>query len=183
MEKNNQKNIQTNESKTIQKLQNEKILLNSQLFCQGSSSLPPFRRDIAICKYPKRLFCYTEFNHNNETYLCVTTPIDESIEKLKNDMNHLKHNRYNGYSALGAATMAEGVWFEEKRTFIQKLLAAGFEPTQKDRELALVEKYERCILLRQKIYMLYYILNRQGIPHELIDLMAQLTFETEKSLF
>ncbi|HLW73328.1 MAG TPA: hypothetical protein VKR54_04750 [Candidatus Babeliales bacterium] len=183
MKRNDSKNIETNELKTIQQLQSEKILLSSQLSCRWIFCLPQVHIDIAICKYPKKEFRYTEFNHKNKKYICTTTPMSESIENLKNNMNNLKNNRYNGYSALGAATIAQDVSPEEKRTFIQKLLDAGFEPTQKDRELALVEKYERCTLLRQKIYMLYYILKIQRIPRELRDLMAQLTFETEESLF
>lgn len=174
---------QENKPKTIQELQNEKKELHDQLSFQWIPSRPQIHIDIAICKYPKREFQYIECNHNNTKYSCVTTPINESIQKLKNEMNYLKNGRYNGYSALGAATIAREVSLEEKIVFIQKLLTAGFEPTQKDRELALIEKWERCTLLRQKIYMLYYILNVRHFPRELIHQMAQLTFETEKLLF
>jgi hypothetical protein len=58
-----------------------------------------------------------------------------------------------GSTALGITTMAHSVPFLEKKEFIQTLLQHGFRPTEKDKELAFLEKWERS---SNKMVLLHY---------------------------
>jgi hypothetical protein len=113
-----------------------------------------------------------------------------NIDELKNINNidskwlvTLQKTRIDDYSALGSATMAEEVTFEEKQKFIQKLLNLGFEPTVGDRELALVERWERIESIRsiyiQKICLLISASNNSQVPRDLVQYILSLKFDTE----
>ncbi len=59
-------------------------------------------------------------------------------------MHHYwKNVKINGHSAFSAAIIAPKVSLETKRNLIKELYQLGFKPTQKDKELAYLELYER----------------------------------------
>jgi hypothetical protein len=97
----------------------------------------------------------------------------------------VKKVRINNYSALGSATMAEKVTFQEKQEFIQKLLALGFNPTPEDKELAIVEQWERCdalLIIKTCILLKSPLLLEMSVPQEIMQYISLLMWETEESL-
>jgi hypothetical protein len=91
------------------------------------------------------------------------------------------------YSALGSASMAENVSLQEKKEFIQKLRKLGFNPTPEDKELALVEQWERWQPMIQNIWLLRCAHNDPAIflsqvPRDMINYISQRMLDTEESL-
>jgi hypothetical protein len=66
----------------------------------------------------------------------------------------------DGYSALGAAIIAENASGYQKYTFIQKLINLGFEPTPKDIGLAELILYDN-IPAKQKETIILFLCNHQ----------------------
>ena len=141
--------------------------LHKKTYCQVSPNLEKFKKlEILDVKY---------FNWLN---------IDNLKNIKKDQLEILRGTRRNTYSGLGSATMAEKVTFEEKQEFIQKLLDLGFIPTSEDKELALVEQWERWLPIIHKICILRYAQFFIEIPCvDVTKLIEQLMLKTEKSLF
>ena len=95
----------------------------------------------------------------------------------------------NHYSPLGTAILAEKVSYSQKKEFLRKLLALGFESTPQDKELEFTEKWNRCEKIRQNIYLLYCALAYDkewlllGFPQDTLKYISYYMFETEDSLF
>lgn len=79
---------------------------------------------------------------------------------------------------------------KEKKGCVQQLLNFGFKPTEKDKEVASIEKYERCLAKVQPLYCINTYNKHEYnqhwlslIPHELIKYITLRMFDTEESLF
>lgn len=83
---------------------------------------------LVACKYPDRCYSCPEYQlgtlreHNSETFAALDS---------------LKNARYKGFSAIGAVTLSTTVHYDEQKQIIQKLLKAGYVPTDKDQILVL----------------------------------------------
>jgi hypothetical protein len=89
------------------------------------------------------------------------------------------------YSALGIAAARPKLYLSEKKDMIQQLFELEFKPTPDDKELALLEKWERCApLIIKKIHSFQHapILSEMNVPQEIIPLIASLMWDTEESL-
>lgn len=113
----------------------------------------------------------------------------------------LEEYRYNEASFLGIVACSIHAYqfdkdrkcfkdasFLEKKKVVTHLLSCGLEPTQKDKQFALVEKYNRSQPLMRKIYLcLSSQQNHSSIlsqmPQKLIKYISYLMFDTEESLF
>jgi hypothetical protein len=188
---------------TIKELQIKRNKFKTSLDCYN---LLCIHRDIIAYSAPISLLSYTYLQHLHKktclevlyyTYLdCIESIPNENfflhfnIDKL--EKGHPKHlttlknaRHYDGeYSALGSATMADKVSFQEKQGFIQKLLNLGFKPTKDDKELALVEQWGRWEPIIKKILLLRYAQFFIEIPcTDVTKYIEWLMLETEKSLF
>jgi hypothetical protein len=128
-----------------------------------------------------------ETNFNNDSgVICFDGWNIRCLQKQPSQtLETLKKIRIKNYSALGSATMAEKVTFQEKQNFIQKLLTLGFVSTPEDKELALVEKWERCapsIIKRICTFQHAPLLTEINMPKEIYPNIALLMFNTEESL-
>lgn len=86
-------------------------------------------------------------------------------------IDRCKKAQIDGYSALGAACIARDMPIGYKRDFIRPLMDHGFELTEKDRALAIIELYD-AISAEQKKEMIFllFILGQGNfaiLPHEL----------------
>lgn len=97
-----------------------------------------------------------------------------------------KKCRINGYSCLGLIAISvdniknpQPTIYNDKKSFIKKFLDVGCQPTDKDKEFALLEKWERCLpSLTKALYYICYInpLLEDQVPQELKDYIATLAF-------
>lgn len=93
------------------------------------------------------LLCVVNANSTNFLLYCYYRKYHDdfergSMEELalhKKLLNACKNARIDGYSALGAAIIANGLSIKTKRDFIQQLMNHGFELTEKDKTLAAAE--------------------------------------------
>jgi hypothetical protein len=189
------------EPKTMQELQNnrdifKKTLDDNDLFWWfGTTSCP--NRYILDCTYRQGLHSQTYGKNlslcKNNLFVFLETILDEkffkhyNIDNLKNLSSELleilkKVRGYQDkqYSALGSATMAEKVSLQEKKVFIQKLRNLGFQPTSDDKELALVEQWERCH--KKLVFFLSPPLSEIEIPQDVTNYITLLLWQAEGSL-
>lgn len=104
--------------------------------------------------------------------------------------NHFKSiigARIKGYSALGVATIEQATSYEDKNIFIQKLRKIGFEPTEQDKEIALIIKMEASEKIVKNIAHLYWIHTDptkilSQLPKEIIHCISLRIFDTQESL-
>ncbi|HJZ23110.1 MAG TPA: hypothetical protein VJ201_01520 [Candidatus Babeliales bacterium] len=76
-------------------------------------------------------------------------------------INKCKKARIDGYSALGAACIARDISIGHKRDFIRPLMEHGFELTEKDKALAVIELYDAIpVEQKKKIIFLLFILGQ-----------------------
>jgi len=71
-------------------------------------------------------------------------------------INRCKIAQIDGYSALGAACIARDIPIGHKRDFIRPLMEHGFELTEKDKALAVIELYD-AIPAEQKKKMIFLL--------------------------
>ncbi len=95
--------------------------------------------------------CYHQrfFWHNFITW----SDLDVSL------INKCKKARIDGYSALGAACIARDIPISHKRDFIRPLIEHGFELTEKDKALAVIELYDAIPAEQKKkiIFLLFTV--------------------------
>jgi hypothetical protein len=156
---------------TIQSLKEEYENLRSQLNEISKGKRPYDKKELQHlmgCLYPNIP------HHGNCAYFGYTT---EGLKYL-----NVKDKRYQEYSLLGIAIMAH-VSFQ--KSLIKKLLDAECIATEKDKNIALVEKLERCtpsIITRICTFKHFPLLTEIKMPKEINTYIALLMFETEESL-
>lgn len=82
-------------------------------------------------------YCYYQNLH--ECLICTSIEWLDTPDALR---DKCKKAQIDGYSSLGAAILAQAVPDKEKGSFIQKLKNYGFELTEKDKELVVLEFYD-----------------------------------------
>jgi hypothetical protein len=109
---------------------------------------------------------------NNEDLLQVALTIPDSTA------------RYSAFSL--AMTTNEKKSFKENHTFIQQLHDLGYKPNANDKKIAFLEWWLRIPF--DQMILLYYANKKETatliatLPHEIVLLIAQFMFATEKSL-
>jgi hypothetical protein len=132
------------------------------------AKLRPFLFQIDL--KPKRFlrYCYYQRYHNREDEVAFEQLLrhDENcFEQLSTHASlfaQCKQEQMDGYSALGVALMAKKITPERRNAFIQKLIYAGFEFTEKDNlllalylcdTLSMREKKSMMLVLQDDAYM------------------------------
>ncbi len=100
-----------------------------------------------IDKHPIEFLKYC-YHRNMHTYICMRI---EQLDESASLFNNYKDIYIDGYSALGAAIIAD-IDIEPKRDFIKRLMKHGFELTIKDKAVATLELYD-AIISKQKEVM------------------------------
>ncbi len=91
--------------------------------------------------------------------------------------NTYKNVQINGYSALGAAMMANDISPDVKRNFIQELVNLNFKPTAKDIELAELYLYDAiCTITKEKIILLLCDHQKDNLPQLLPEIRTQIAY-------
>jgi hypothetical protein len=100
----------------------------SRNITRNTPSLPDWLH-LAMAQYPRG------------NYICNNTiiiPSKCSVDDLQS-MTYFKNTQVNGYTVLGAATLdAPDKKYWQTKEFITNLLAAGYQPTDKDKKLAII---------------------------------------------
>jgi hypothetical protein len=180
------------ESEKILKLRDnkaafEKVLLFPRLLELQKTYVVPITLQLflltSIDNDPPKFLRYIYYKkfHKNE--------LSFNLENLKLNSNLLikcKEATISGYSALGAAVVAQDIGSKEKRELIQELISLGFEPTSKDRELACLELYERSADdIKRKLVLAYGHKDQQSplskLPYEIIQYIGTFV-PSERSL-
>lgn len=124
------------------------------------------------------LYCYNQSMHG---YISFMSIMNDSL------LDTCKEVCINGYSALGAAIIAENVSVKDKRWFVRKLKKKGFTLTAKDRTLIALELQDS-IPVEQKQMMVALLQGQQkdvlaSLPHEIrkyiVDRIMRLYKEKE----
>lgn len=198
--------------KTIQELKNDRNELQKKLDCSYEDTV---LSGFLIGQPPKSPLAITYFQwlHKQELNEISNTPrlwifefvpdgwINEkcfgnfNIDCLEQTVQNptfkkiFQEARITDYSILGSATMAQKVCFFEKKIFIAKLIAMGFEPTVGDKELALIEQLERSKDIIPKIYSFIFSINKNNtdtlskLPHDVLKYIVLLMLNTVGRLF
>lgn len=122
---------------------------------------------------------YESFNFEGCSFLGLATI---ALQSKKNDNEYITVTIMRKKKLLNTKNPIQ-VPFKEKKECIQTLQnIVHFNPTPKDKEFALLEKWERCypkyILLRH-----HPLIPELTIPSEIIQIIKSLIWDSEKSLF
>jgi hypothetical protein len=150
-------------------------------------------RPLYTCIHPQQKYTYAYLISNmfNPRDYFETEPLDRryapiscSITLLKDI--HYQEALYQDYSALGAASMAEGISFQQKKEFMQRLQKAGCIATYSDKKFITLELWERryalpliptiCALQQSPLF------SKTNVPQDIINYITLLMWETEESL-
>ena len=126
-------------------------------------------------------YVYYKKFHKNELFFNLSDLLRYTIL-----LHKCQNARLLGYSALGAAVIAKDITYEEKKLFIELLMAFQFVPTDKDKELAYLEWHERTPLQERIKFLLVKGSKDPGsvlstVPLEIIKYIS--IFIDEKLLF
>lgn len=128
----------------------ERVRWNYDIFLDMMLVLQGWYSDEVFDSKPTEFLRYC-YNLHNYSYPDGFVSL-VNLEKNNSLHDKCKQARIDGYSALGAAMIAESVMYKDesvKHIFISKLKQMGFEFTQKDKELLALEIYNN-ILAKQK---------------------------------
>jgi hypothetical protein len=109
----------------------DELLYENQHWLYRKSGDDPISILVA-CKYPDRTYTCPEYNIGI---------LGEHDSKTFATMDYLKNARYEGYSAIGVVTLSTTVHYDEQKQIIQKMVKAGYVPTNKD--LILIQHLEQ----------------------------------------
>jgi hypothetical protein len=147
-------------------------------------------RNIDPSKGYKRIYQLAENGFFQENHIIIT-----HICKTPKNFDLYNQSKLDDYSVLGLATMAvkstriiTPIPYNEIKKFIKKMLKIGFKPTEKDTELAQALLWQRCLLIRKNIDLVYCahknkIQNLSQLPDEVLYLIAVCMLDTETVLF
>jgi len=95
-------------------------------------------------------FCYWQKHHKKP----MRIRIEQYFDYPSSLFHKCRNVRINGYSALGAAIIAKGVFNQDKGNFILDLKDRGYTLTEKDKELLVLELYDSIPVENKKAMML-----------------------------
>lgn len=114
-------------------------------------------------------YCYYQKHHKDSGMDLLELTISTDL------LNTCKHADIDGYSALGAAIIAQGIDNASKRDFIQQLIDFDFVFTQKDKVLAELMLYDS-ISAEHKKTMIFLLCNHET------DNLSILPYDVRKSV-
>ena len=168
---------------TIQNLKEEYENLKTQLSTiRWRGSYDEELKHLISCLYPNHLYPNHDYCDPNHDYCGFIGYLLRSTEYLKSF--NVKDKKYQEYSFLGIAIMAP-CYLHDKKELIKRLLAAECIATEKDKNLALVEKLKRCapsIIKKICTFQHAPLLTEINMPEEIHPYIALLMFNTEESL-
>ncbi len=150
-------NIRTNKNNLENQLLNneweqEEVTYLSALYLSGSFWINDI--DTAPIKFFQA--CYYQKFHQIHIFNMLIHKLDTCAPLLKKCQNV----QIDGYSALGAAMLAEDISDDAKRNFIQELINLDFKPTPKDIGLAELVLYDE-IPAKQKEKIVFLLCSLQ----------------------
>lgn len=163
-------------SKTIKDLQKTQLRLHNKIKYNANNAM--ITPSVKITSW-----AIHSFFQNQYSIIIACFNNNPLLEKYKTD-------KIDECSLLGPATMtvydescSQKTSYHDKKVFIQKLLDRGIKPTPRDKELALVEQWQRWLPLIKRIGIFRYADFLQEIPKDVIQYIEQCMLSTEQPLF
>jgi hypothetical protein len=154
----------------IKELEIEREELQKELISRALYYLPYDNE-----KKEQTLFLLYAYNHEYEKMFPMITKNRDFLNLVTN----------KNYSVFGIATITpQNIPFSEQKNFIQKLYMLGRKPTREDKQLALLEKWERVLNKRLLWHCAYKDPSNiiATLPFEIMLFISQNMFDVEESL-
>lgn len=172
----------SNESELINNLRKEKNNLEKQLSDDTwAQDKVDYNSIIKLSKFwsdefnPINFFrsCYYKFHHKMTIY---------KFKLSYSLLDTYQNVQIDGYSALGAAILANEISTDEKRNFIQELINLDFKPTVKDIRLAELYVYDSYEIAEYKNIFLHLLQDNPNsnwfmLPHDIREQIVRLLIQ------